>query len=59
MVYAAGSNDLETGGTVFSNPRYGVLPIGSIENHGSHLALGTDFSVRLKLPSSLTGKVTC
>ena len=47
-----------------------VLPIGSIENHGSHLALGTDFLVPSKigmmvfvrtpkLPSSLTRKVAC
>ena len=30
-----------------------VLPIGSIENHGSHLALGTDFLVPSKIAEQL------
>ena len=30
-----------------------VLPIGSIENHGSHLALGTDFPVPSKIAEQL------
>ncbi len=30
-----------------------VLPVGSIENHGSHLALGTDFLVPGKIAEQI------
>ena len=37
----------------FKDPHTAVIPIGSIENHGSHLTLGTDFLI----PSHLTGAI--
>ena len=37
----------------FKDHHTAVIPIGSIENHGSHLTLGTDFLI----PSHLTGAI--
>lgn len=37
----------------FKDHHTAVIPIGSIENHGSHLTLGTDFLI----PSYLTGAI--
>ncbi len=40
----------------FSKKDIAVLPIGSTENHGSHLALGTDFLVPCEIAKAIDEK---